>query len=145
MIKLGAALHDVGKIVVPDSILMKPGKLTPEEYAKIKQHCYFGGQICKKVPFLRSVHDIVYHHHEFYDGRGYPDGIAGEAIPLGSRIVSVVDAFDAMTSDRPYRAARSRNEAFDVLQNGAGTQWDPEIVRCFLDGIKGDFERLKAA
>lgn len=145
LIKLGAALHDVGKIVVPDSILMKSTKLTPNEYAQIKQHCYVGGQICKKVPFLHSVQDIVYHHHEFFDGHGYPDGISGEHIPVGSRIVAVVDAFDAMTSDRPYRAAQSRDHAFEVLENGAGTQWDPEIVRCFLDGIIGDFERLKAA
>jgi len=144
-IKLGAALHDVGKIVVPDSILMKPEKLTPDEYAKIKQHCYYGSQICKKVPFLKPVHDIVYHHHEFYDGHGYPDGIAGESIPLGSRIVSIVDAYDAMTSDRPYRKAMPRDNALSVLEKGAGTQWDPEIVRCFLDGIKGDFERLNAA
>ncbi|HEY7466608.1 MAG TPA: HD domain-containing phosphohydrolase [Dehalococcoidia bacterium] len=145
LIKLGAALHDVGKIVVPDSILMKPETLTPDEYAKIKQHCYYGSQICKKVPFLRSVHDIVYHHHEFYDGNGYPDGIAGQSIPLGSRIVSVVDAYDAMTSDRPYRKAMPHDDAFAILEKGAGTQWDPEIVRCFLDGIKGDFERLRAA
>ncbi|HLG12023.1 MAG TPA: HD domain-containing phosphohydrolase [Dehalococcoidia bacterium] len=145
LIKLGAALHDVGKIAVPDSILMKREKLTPDEYAQIKQHCYFGGQICKKVPFLRSVHDIVYHHHEFYDGRGYPDGIAGDRIPLGSRIVAVVDAYDAITSDRPYRVALSQDDAIEILQKGSGTQWDPEIVSCFLDGIKGDFDRLRAA
>ena len=145
LIKLGAALHDVGKIVVPDSILMKPERLTPDEYARIKQHCYYGSQICKKVPFLKSVHDIVYHHHEFYDGNGYPDGIAGQNIPLGSRVISVVDAYDAMTSDRPYRSALPRDVAFEALEKGAGTQWDPEIVRCFLDGIKGDFQRLRAA
>jgi putative nucleotidyltransferase with HDIG domain len=145
LVKLGAALHDVGKIVVPDSILLKPEKLTPDEYAKIKQHCYVGGQICKKVPFLRSVHDIVYHHHEFYDGHGYPDGIAGEAIPVGSRIVAVVDAFDAMTSDRPYRKALWNDEASERLLRGAGTQWDPEIVHCFLTGLKGDFDRMKVA
>jgi putative nucleotidyltransferase with HDIG domain len=145
LIKLGAALHDVGKIIVPDSVLKKPDKLTPDEYQQIKQHCYIGGQICKKVPFLRSVHDIVYHHHEFFDGHGYPDGIAGQAIPLGSRIVAVVDAYDAMTTDRPYRKAMADAEAVDILSRGAGTQWDPEIVRCFLDGIKGDFERLHAA
>ena len=145
LIKLGAALHDVGKIIVPDAILKKPDKLTPDEYQQIKQHCYIGGQICKKVPFLRSVHDIVYHHHEFYDGRGYPDGISGDAIPLGSRIVSVVDAYDAMTTDRPYRKAMSDDAAIEELQGGAGTQWDPEIVRCFLDGLKNDFEKLHAA
>jgi putative nucleotidyltransferase with HDIG domain len=145
LIKLGAALHDVGKIIVPDSILRKPEKLTPDEYAQIKQHCYVGSQICKKVPFLRSVHDIVYHHHEFFDGHGYPDGIAGEQIPLGSRIVAVVDAYDAMTTDRPYRRALSQDNAIDVLTGGAGTQWDPEIVNCFLSGLKSDFERLHAA
>ena len=144
-IELIAALHDVGKISVPDSILKKPDKLTPDEYQQIKQHCYTGGQICKRVPFLRSVHDIVYHHHEFFDGRGYPDGIAGEAIPLGSRIVSVVDAYDAMTTDRPYRNALPQEAAIDILRKGAGTQWDPEIVNCFLAGLKGDFERLRAA
>jgi putative nucleotidyltransferase with HDIG domain len=145
LIKLGAALHDVGKIIVPDSVLKKPGKLTPDEYQQIKQHCYIGGQICKKVPFLRSVHDIVYHHHEFYDGRGYPDGISGEAIPLGARIVAVADAYDAMTTDRPYRKAMSDGDAVDILTDGAGTQWDPEIVRCFLEGIESDFARLRAA
>jgi putative nucleotidyltransferase with HDIG domain len=145
LIKLGAALHDVGKIIVPDAILKKPDKLTPDEYQQIKQHCYIGGQICKRVPFLRSVHDIVYHHHEFFDGRGYPDGIAGEAIPLGSRIVSVVDAYDAMTTDRPYRQAMGKDEAIKVLNRGTGTQWDPEVVSCFLDGINGDFEHVHAA
>jgi len=145
LIKLGAALHDVGKIIVPDSILRKPGKLTPEEYTQIKQHCYIGGQICKKVPFLRSVQKIVYHHHEYFNGRGYPDGISGESIPLGARIVSVADAYDAMMTDRPYRNALPQSEAVDILTNGAGSQWDPEIVRCFLDGIRNDFERLRAA
>jgi putative nucleotidyltransferase with HDIG domain len=145
LIKLGAALHDVGKIIVPDSVLKKPDKLTPDEYQQIKQHCYIGGQICKKVPFLRSVHDIVYHHHEFFDGRGYPDGISGAAIPLGSRIVAVVDAYDAMTTDRPYRPAMSPEAAMEVLSKGAGTQWDPEIVNCFLHGIRGDFDRRAAA
>jgi len=145
LIRLGAALHDVGKIIVPDSVLKKPDKLSPDEYQQIKQHCYIGGQICKKVPFLRSVHDIVYHHHEFYDGHGYPDNIAGEAIPLGARIVAVADAYDAMTTDRPYRKAMSDDDAVQILTDGAGTQWDPEIVRCFLDGIKSDFARLRAA
>jgi putative nucleotidyltransferase with HDIG domain len=145
LIKLGAALHDVGKIIVPDSILKKPDKLTPDEYQQIKQHCYIGSQICKKVPFLRSVHGIVYHHHEFFDGRGYPDGIAGEQIPLGARIVSVADAYDAMTTDRPYRNAMPDADAIEILNGGAGTQWDPEIVRCFLSGLESDFVRLRAA
>ena len=145
LIKLGAALHDVGKIIVPDSILKKPDKLTPDEYQQIKQHCYIGGQICKKVPFLRPVHAIVYHHHEFYDGRGYPDGISGDDIPIGSRIVAVTDAYDAMTTDRPYRKAMAQEAAIETLLQGAGTQWDPEIVNCFLDGIKGESRHLHAA
>jgi putative nucleotidyltransferase with HDIG domain len=131
-IQLGAALHDVGKVVVPDAILKKPDVLTPDEFAVIKQHCYSGGQICKRIPFLKAAYPIVYHHHERYDGRGYPDGIAGERIPLGARIVSVADAYDAMTSDRPYRKALSIEHARTVLREGAGKEWDPAIVEAFL-------------
>ncbi|HUF54275.1 MAG TPA: HD domain-containing phosphohydrolase [Dehalococcoidia bacterium] len=131
-IRLGAALHDMGKIVVPDSILKKPDKLTPEEYAIVKQHCYSGGQICKRVGFLQAAYPIVYHHHERWDGRGYPDGIAGERIPIGARIVAVMDAYDAMTTDRPYRGAMSFDEATAILKDGASSQWDPAIVDTFL-------------
>jgi HD-GYP domain-containing protein (c-di-GMP phosphodiesterase class II) len=133
VIRLGAALHDMGKIVVPDSILKKPGKLTPEEYTIIKQHCYSGGQICKRVGFLMNAYPVVYHHHERWDGKGYPDGLAGERIPLGARIVSVVDAFDAMTSDRPYRNAMPLEEAISILKDGSGKQWDPRVVRTLLE------------
>jgi len=135
VIKLGAALHDMGKIVVPDAILKKPGKLTPEEYTIIKQHCYSGGQICKRVGFLMNAYPVVYHHHERWDGKGYPDGIKGENIPLGARIVSVVDAYDAMTSDRPYRDAMAYEAAVSILKDGAGTQWDPRIVRVLLENV----------
>ncbi len=131
-VRLGAALHDMGKIVVPDSILKKPGGLTPEEYAIVKQHCYSGGQICKRVGFLVSAYPIVYHHHERWDGRGYPDSIAGERVPLGARIVAVMDAYDAMTTDRPYREAMSHEEAQSILRDGGGSQWDPTIVTLFL-------------
>jgi len=134
-IRLGAALHDVGKIVVPDGILKKPDKLTPDEYAVIKQHCYSGGQICKRVSFLEAAYPIVYHHHERFDGGGYPDGIAGDSIPLGARIVTVVDAYDAMTSDRPYRKAMSHEDAAAILRDGAGSQWDPQIVGAFLTAL----------
>jgi HD-GYP domain-containing protein (c-di-GMP phosphodiesterase class II) len=136
VVRLGAALHDMGKIVVPDSILKKPGRLTPEEYTIIKQHCYSGGQICKKVGFLMNAYPVVYHHHERWDGKGYPDGLAGERIPLGARIVSVVDAYDAMTSDRPYRSAMPLEEAAAILQDGAGRQWDPRVVRTLLDSAE---------
>ena len=133
VVRLGAALHDMGKIVVPDSILKKPGALTPEEYAIVKQHCYSGGQICKRVGFLANAYPIVYHHHERWDGRGYPDGLPGEQVPLGARIVAVMDAYDAMTTDRPYRQAVSHEEAQSILRDGGGSQWDPTIVTLFLD------------
>lgn len=133
VVRLGAALHDMGKIVVPDSILKKPGALTPEEYAIVKQHCYSGGQICKRVGFLVNAYPIVYHHHERWDGRGYPDGLAGERVPVGARIVAVMDAYDAMTTDRPYRQAVSPEEAQSILRDGGGSQWDPTIVNLFLD------------
>ncbi len=128
IVRLGAALHDMGKIVVPDSILKKPDKLTPEEYTIIKQHCYSGGQICKRVGFLMDAYPIVYHHHERWDGKGYPDALKGERIPLGARIVAVIDAFDAMTTDRPYRAAMPHEAAAAILKDGAGRQWDPTVV-----------------
>lgn len=136
VVRLGAALHDMGKIVVPDSILKKPGTLTPEEYAIVKQHCYSGGQICKRVGFLMNAYPIVYHHHERWDGKGYPDGIKGEAIPIGARIVAVIDAFDAMTTDRPYRNAMAAEEATSILRDGAGSQWDARIVQVILESIE---------
>jgi putative nucleotidyltransferase with HDIG domain len=144
-IRLGAALHDVGKIVVSDQILKKPGKLTPDEYAIIKQHCYSGGQICKRVSFLEAAYPIVYHHHERFDGGGYPDGIGGDSIPLGARIVSVVDAYDSMTNDRPYRKAMSHEEAAAILREGAGSQWDPEIVNAFLAALDESSSERPAA
>jgi HD-GYP domain-containing protein (c-di-GMP phosphodiesterase class II) len=136
IVQMGAALHDVGKIVVPDAILKKPDKLTPDEFAIVKQHCYSGGQICKRVPFLQDVYPIVYHHHERWDGQGYPDGLRGERTPLGARIVSVADAFDAMTTDRPYRKSIPREAAVEILMDGAGSQWDPTVVRVFVDMVK---------
>jgi HD-GYP domain-containing protein (c-di-GMP phosphodiesterase class II) len=135
VVRLGAALHDMGKIVVPDAVLKKPGRLTPEEYTIIKQHCYSGGQICKRVGFLVDAYPIVYHHHERWDGNGYPDGIKGEQIPLGARIVSVIDAYDAMTTDRPYRDAMPIEAAVEILQDGAGRQWDTHVVRVFMETL----------
>ena len=138
VVRLGAALHDMGKIVVPDAILKKPDKLTPEEYAIVKQHCYSGGQICKRVGFLMNAYPIVYHHHERWDGQGYPDSLKGEKIPLGARVVAVMDAFDAMTTDRPYRQAMSFEEARAILKDGAGRQWDSRVVSVMLETIQGD-------
>lgn len=136
VVRLGAALHDMGKIVVPDSVLKKAGQLTPEEYTIIKQHCYSGGQICKRVGFLMDAYPIVYHHHERWDGKGYPDGLKGERIPLGARIVAVIDAYDAMTTDRPYRNAMPMEAALSILRDGAGKQWDPRVVNVLLETIE---------
>lgn len=144
IVRLGAALHDIGKIVVPDSILKKTGKLTPEEYSIVKQHCYSGGQICKRVGFLMDAYPIVYHHHERWDGRGYPDGLKGERIPLPARIVAVADAYDAMTTDRPYRDAMPTKDASDILRDGAGTQWDPMVVGVFLQAVVASDDRMLA-
>jgi HD-GYP domain-containing protein (c-di-GMP phosphodiesterase class II) len=134
-IRCGAALHDVGKIGVSDAVLKKPGKLTPPEWAEIRLHPYIGGQLCKRVSFLHDAYPIVYHHHERFDGQGYPDGLRNEDIPLGARIVAIADAFDAMTSQRPYRAAMSHAQAIRELRRGAGRQWDPRLVDAFLEAI----------
>jgi putative two-component system response regulator len=116
-------------------VLKKAGRLTPEEYTIIKQHCYSGGQICKRVGFLMDAYPIVYHHHERWDGNGYPDGIKGERIPLGARIVAVIDAYDAMTTDRPYRDAMPTDAAMEILRDGAGQQWDPRVVQVLVETL----------
>lgn len=121
-------LHDVGKIGVSDTLLLKPTGLTDEEYGIIKRHVVAGANILQAMPFLSEVVGIVRHHHERWDGTGYPDGLAGEAIPLAARMLAVADAFDAMTTDRPYRAAFSVADARQMLLDGRGTQWDPDPV-----------------
>lgn len=142
VIRFGAALHDLGKIVVPDAILNKPGKLTPEEYEIIKRHSRDGGRICQRIGFLQKAYNIVYHHHERWDGKGYPDGLAGEKIPLAARIVAVADAFDAMVSDRPYRKGMPREEATAILQDGAGSQWDARVVTAFTGSLKESLTKI---
>ncbi len=132
VVRYGALLHDIGKIGVPDAILHKPEKLSPEEFDVIKQHPVFGERICGPLRFGAEVGPIVRNHHEQWDGTGYPDGLAGEAIPLGARIVAVADAFDAMTTDRPYHRAVSITSAMDELCLGAGTHWDPRLVERFV-------------
>lgn len=131
-VRLGARLHDIGKIGVPDNILRKPGALTEQEWALMKRHPEIGAEILALVRPLYRVIPIVRHHQEWYDGSGYPDGLAGEEIPLGARILAVVDAFSAMTDDRSYRKGISMQEAFAELERCAGTQFDPKIVEAFL-------------
>jgi HD-GYP domain-containing protein (c-di-GMP phosphodiesterase class II) len=131
-----AALHDIGKIGIPETILNKTGKLTPEEYAIMKTHPEKGAMIVRGVDFLAPVIPLIYYHQECYDGRGYPAGLAGEEIPLGSRIVAVLDAFDAMTSDRPYRKALPIERAIAEIRRYSNQQFDPLVVDAFLEILK---------
>jgi putative two-component system response regulator len=129
----GAFLHDIGKIGIPDRVLLKRGKLTREEYELMKQHPRIGDELCATVRSLESVRPIVRHHHERFDGRGYPDGLAGTDIPLLARIVSVVDVFDALTTDRPYRAALTAETAYKIMRADADGGWaDRELVETFI-------------
>ena len=127
-VELGAVLHDIGKVRVPESILNKPAPLTDEEWVIMKTHPEIGEHILRPIQSLHGILSIVRHHHERWDGTGYPDGLSGRAIPLGARIVAVCDAYRAMTENRPYRAALSTSEARDQLETGAGTQFDAECV-----------------
>jgi response regulator RpfG family c-di-GMP phosphodiesterase len=131
-IRRGAILHDVGKIGISDAILRKPGKLDPEEWEEMRRHPELGYRMLKRIRFLEPALDIVYCHQERYDGSGYPRQLKGEDIPLGARIFSVVDTFDAMTSDRPYRAALSIAEARDEIKTWSGRQFDPKVADAFL-------------
>jgi putative two-component system response regulator len=132
-VKLGALLHDVGKIVVPETVLCKPDALTAEETAIIRRHVYHGEQVLAGVPHMEQVRAMVSHHHEWWNGEGYPLRLAGEEIALGGRIIAVVDAYDAMTSDRPYRARLPQSVAVERLRQGAGTQFDPLLVDTLFD------------
>ncbi len=125
-------LHDVGKIGVSDAILNKPGPLTAEEWQQMRKHPAIGYEMLKDVKFLSVAAEIVYTHHERYDGRGYPAGLQGEDIPLGARVFAVADAFDAMTSNRPYRRALSVEQACEEITNNSGSQFDPMVVQAFL-------------
>ena len=131
-LRRGALLHDIGKIGVPDHILRKPGALTDAEWTTMKTHPDLGAKIIAAIPFLEEVAVIIRAHHERWDGNGYPEGLAGESIPLGARIFAVADSFDAMTSDRPYRRGRALEESFAEIERCSGSQFDPAVVRAFL-------------
>lgn len=132
-IERGALLHDIGKIGIPDRILHKAGPLTDDEWVVMKRHPEIGYDICRRIEALSEASSIVLHHHERFDGRGYPWGIAGDEIPLGARIFAIVDTFDAITSDRPYRMAQPTEVAFEEITRCSGTQFDPEVVQVFRD------------
>jgi cyclic di-GMP phosphodiesterase len=131
----GGIVHDVGKIGVPDSILLKPGPLDRIETRVMRTHVTTGCEIARPLRSAAGVMPIIRHHHESFDGSGYPDRLSGDAIPLAARIVAVCDAHDAMTSDRPYRRALSHEWAAALLEAGAGTQWDPTLVGTYLDRV----------
>jgi HD-GYP domain-containing protein (c-di-GMP phosphodiesterase class II) len=132
LIRIGTPLHDIGKIGIDDAILRKPDRLTPEEFAVMKTHTVKGAEIVATIPDLHPIIPIVRSHHERWDGNGYPDGLRGEAIPRLARIVAVADAFDAMTSDRPYRKGMEAEVAFAEVQKMSARQFDPECARAFL-------------
>ena len=132
-LRSGAILHDIGKIGVPDAVLQKPSQLNPAEWEQMREHPSIGERILAPMPHLASAAQIVRHHHERYDGKGYPDGLAGEAIPLGARILTVVDSYSAITDKRVYKEARSHAEALLELRKHAGTQFDPRVVDIFLE------------
>lgn len=131
-IERGAFLHDIGKIGIPDRILLKPGPLSPEEWDEIKKHPVIGYQMCCRIDLLAEAALIVRHHHEAWDGSGYPDGLKGEQIPLGARLFALADTLDAITTDRPYRKAGSFEAAFEEIACKSGSQFDPMLVRLFL-------------
>ena len=143
LLQLGGPLHDVGKLAIPDDVLRKPGRLDDHELAQIREHPRLGARILLRLAAFRGALPYVLYHHERWDGTGYPTGRAGEQIPLEARVLAVADAFDAMTSDRPYRPALSREEALAEVERCSGTQFDPEIVRIFLD-LFSEAEELAA-
>jgi HD-GYP domain-containing protein (c-di-GMP phosphodiesterase class II) len=135
-IRQGALLHDIGKLGIPDAILLKPGSLTQQERQVMQQHAVYGYNVLAPIINLRQTLDIALYHHERWDGSGYPYGLKGEQIPLVARLFAVVDVFDALTSDRPYRSAWSHSQAIEYLKDQAGKQFDPRVVELFLEIIK---------
>ena len=144
-IEVAALLHDIGKIGIPDAILNKPAKLTDEEYSLMKKHPEYGWAVLRHVPGMERASLMILHHHESFDGRGYPAGLKGDEIPIGSRIVSVIDAFDAMVSNRPYRNGLPVEEAIQRLVQGRGSQFDPGVVDVFLPLARAEVTSVFAA
>ena len=146
LIRRAAPLHDVGKIGIPDNILLKPDKLTSAEFEVMKTHTTIGAKILSgsKFPLMQLARQIALAHHERWDGGGFPEGLRGDAIPLPARIVAVADAYDAMTSNRPYRKALSKEEAWTILWEGAGTQWDERVVEALASSQNAGKEEVNA-
>jgi putative nucleotidyltransferase with HDIG domain len=140
-IRRGALLHDIGKIGTPVAILDKPGKLAPEELKTMREHAGRGAYLLQPIPAFEEILPIVLQHHEWVDGSGYPEGLVGEAISLDARILAVADCFDALASDRPYRAGVSRERVIGMIKEGSGRQFDPKVVEAFLRLMKQKEER----
>jgi putative nucleotidyltransferase with HDIG domain len=141
-LEFGFLLHDIGKVAIPDAILYKPGKLTEKERALMAQHPVIGAEIVREIDFLGEATKVVRFHHERWDGSGYPDGLAGEDIPLAARVFAVADVLDALTSDRPYRPASSLAVARGMIVEASGSQFDPHVVEAFITIPDVDFERI---
>ncbi len=137
-VRRGALLHDIGKMAVPDSILHKPGPLDEAEWVVMRKHPEFAYELLRGIGFLSSALDIPYCHHERWDGAGYPRGLCGEDIPLCARIFSVIDVYDALTSERPYRSAWTQRQALEYISSQSGAQFDPQVVRVFLAHVDGE-------
>jgi putative nucleotidyltransferase with HDIG domain len=131
-IRLGGVLHDIGKVAIPENILNKNGPLNPDEWDTMKSHVTFGSKILEPLVPLARIREMVEHHHEFFDGSGYPHALTGEKIPLGARIIAVADAYDTITSDRTYKKARAASEALAELERCANAQFDGKIVEAFV-------------
>ena len=140
---MGGLFHDIGKIGIPDSILLKPGKLTPEEYSEIKNHPAIGVHILSNAAIFKDIIPIVKHHHERYDGLGYPGKLAGENIPYFARIAAVADTFDAMTSRRTYRDALDLQIVIEEIRKNRRIQFDPQIAEVFLDILCNHYEEIE--
>ncbi len=138
-LEFGAILHDIGKIYIPESVLQKADELSPEEWVDMKKHPEVGARMVRDIPYLASAVPMILHHHEQWDGSGYPDGLQSTEIPEGARLLAVADSFDAMTSDRPYRKALKANEAYQEIVSRSETQFDPLVVealdRCWHNGV----------
>ena len=143
ILRIGGLFHDIGKIGIPDSILQKNAKLTDDEYSEIKNHPSIGAHILGAASIFKDIIPIVKHHHERYDGKGYPSGLAGENIPYLARITAVADTFDAMTSKRSYRDALDLQYVKDEFERCKGTQFDPQIAEVFINILNNDFEKIK--
>lgn len=143
MLDIAARLHDIGKLAIRDEILLKPSVLTPSERAEVQRHPAKAVEILRFLDFLKDVLPNIEHHHEHYDGKGYPSSLKGEQIPLGARILAVADAYDALTSERPYRPAMSNGQVMETLKQGAGSQWDPIVVEAFLSALGPNSAKLR--